>query len=143
MKMHRKARLGEKILIEAEVLSERTSAEGDDLTVDYYKVRVPGHAKPIAVMADAVREPVKQHFYETEVDYDESRAHFSQLLRNYRQANNLSQFDLAEGLGVSQNSISQWEQGLYMPRFDKVIVLVNYLGIPVEEVFDTSSTLST
>lgn len=137
MKMNRKAKLGEKILIEVEVLSDRIEAEGDGLSVDYYKVRVPGHAKPIAVMADSVREPIRENFYHTEVEYDETRDHFAKLLRAYRQRANLSQFDLAEALGVSQNSISQWEKGLYMPRFDKVPVIVKFLGIPLEEIFET------
>jgi len=135
MRMNRKAKQGDTILVECEVLSDLIVAEGDGLAVDYYKVRVPGHAKPIAVLSDSVREPLRPHFYKTERDFDLARGHFASLLRLYRQKANLSQFQLSEALSVSQNSISQWEKGDYMPRFEKVAVIAKFLGIPIEELF--------
>ena len=81
MKMNRRAKLGEKVLVEAEVLSDRIEAEGDGLTVDYYKVRILGHAKPIAVVADALYEPFKPNYYQTDVDFDRTRTNFARVLR--------------------------------------------------------------
>lgn len=135
MKMNRKPRLGEKVLIEVEVLSDRINAEGDGLNVDYYKVRVPGHGKPIAVIADSLVEPLQPNYLKTEVDYEATRSHLARAIRKYRQRANLSQHQLAKALGVSQNSISQWESGEFTPRFEKVPVLASFLGIPIEEIF--------
>jgi transcriptional regulator with XRE-family HTH domain len=58
------------------------------------------------------------------------------VLRAYRQKANLSQWELAERLGVGQNSVFGWESGKFLPRFDKIPAIVSFLGIPLEELFD-------
>lgn len=48
----------------------------------------------------------------------------SDNIRNYRKANNLSQDELAEKLGVSRQSISLWENGQTQPTLDNIIALL-------------------
>ena len=44
----------------------------------------------------------------------------SEKILKLRKANNLSQEELAEKLGVSRQSISKWESGQSLPDIDKL-----------------------
>lgn len=58
------------------------------------------------------------------------------LLRDLRKEKNLTQADLAEKLGVSNRSISRWENGMTMPDFDLLIELADFYGVDVREILD-------
>ena len=45
---------------------------------------------------------------------------FKENLRALRQANNLSQKDLAQILGVDQRTVSAWEKGVCEPSFESL-----------------------
>ena len=47
------------------------------------------------------------------------------LLRELRREKNLTQEQLAKILGVTNRSVSRWENGVNMPDFDLVIEIVN------------------
>lgn len=58
------------------------------------------------------------------------------FLKELRSEKGLTQEQLSEILGVSNRSISRWENGVNMPDFDLVIELANYYQISIEELLD-------
>ena len=58
------------------------------------------------------------------------------FLKELRKEKNLTQEQLSELLGVTNRSISRWENGVNMPDFDLVIEIVNYFNISIEEFLD-------
>ena len=61
---------------------------------------------------------------------------FCEMLKSERKANNLSQEQLAEKLGVSRQSISKWEAGDGYPEVQRIIKLCNILGTTMDLLFD-------
>ncbi|HBA47036.1 MAG TPA: transcriptional regulator [Lachnospiraceae bacterium] len=59
-----------------------------------------------------------------------------QFLKMLRSQKSITQAELAEVLGVSNRSISRWENGTTMPDFDLVIELAKYYGVEVGEILD-------
>lgn len=59
--------------------------------------------------------------------------HFLKELRNEKK---FIQEELAEKLGVSNQSISRWENGVTMPDFDLIIELAKYYDIEIKEILD-------
>ena len=55
------------------------------------------------------------------------------FLKELRKEKGLTQEQLSELLGVTNRSVSRWENGVNMPDFDLVIELTNYFGVSVEE----------
>lgn len=58
------------------------------------------------------------------------------FLKELRGEKSVTQEELAEVLGVSNRSISRWENGTTMPDFDLVIELAKYYGVEVGEILD-------
>ena len=48
----------------------------------------------------------------------------------------MTQEQLAEILGVTNRSVSRWENGVNMPDFDLVIEIVNYFEVSIDEFLD-------
>ncbi|MBF7054097.1 helix-turn-helix transcriptional regulator [Halomonas sp. KAO] len=61
------------------------------------------------------------------------------LIRVLREAQGLTQADLADTLGVSRNTINSIEVGRYVPSLPLALKLARFFGKPVEEVFDDRS----
>lgn len=59
-----------------------------------------------------------------------------QFLKQLRNERKLTQAELAEKLGVTNRSISRWENGVTMPDFDLVIELAKYYDVEVMEILD-------
>ena len=55
------------------------------------------------------------------------------FIKKLRNEKNLTQEQFAEILGVSNRSISRWENGNTMPDFDLVIEIANYFDITIDE----------
>ena len=53
-----------------------------------------------------------------------------------RREKNLTQAELAEGLGVSNKTVSKWETGKSMPDYSLVQSLCGALGVTVPELMD-------
>lgn len=66
---------------------------------------------------------------------------FSENLRNERKKRNLSQKEFAKKLGVSQNTISNWENCDRYPTIDKVIDIANILGVSVSHLLEKPQML--
>ncbi len=58
------------------------------------------------------------------------------FLKELRKERSLTQEQLAELLGVSNRSVSRWENGVNMPDFDLVIEMANYFEVSIEEFLD-------
>lgn len=58
------------------------------------------------------------------------------FLKALRKEKQLTQEQLAEILGVTNRSISRWENGVNMPDFDLVIEIANYYNVSIEEILD-------
>jgi len=56
------------------------------------------------------------------------------LLRALRKEKNVTQEQLAETLGVSNRSVSRWENGKTLPDFDLLLELAKYYGVGVGEI---------
>src|SRR5690348_13485823 len=55
--------------------------------------------------------------------------------RRSRDGAELLQSDLANALGVPQNTISRWESGTYRPQLDDLVRLSAFFGVPVASFF--------
>lgn len=55
-----------------------------------------------------------------------------EILTRLRKENNLSQQRLAEGLGVGQATICQWESGASMPSYDMIIKLAQFYNVSAD-----------
>lgn len=59
-----------------------------------------------------------------------------QFLKKLRNEKTITQEQLAEMLGVSNRSISRWENGATMPDFDLLIQLAKFYDIEIGEILD-------
>lgn len=59
-----------------------------------------------------------------------------QFLKELRNEKKLTQAELAETLGVTNRSISRWENGVTMPDFDLLIELAKTYDVEVMEILD-------
>lgn len=51
-----------------------------------------------------------------------------------RQAKGITQWQLAEKIGVRQESVAQWETGKTAPRFDRLIAIAKALDCLVDDL---------
>lgn len=58
------------------------------------------------------------------------------FLKELRKEKGLTQEQFAEILGVTNRSVSRWENGVNMPDFDLVIEIANYFDVSIEEFLD-------
>lgn len=59
-----------------------------------------------------------------------------QFLKELRTEKKLTQAELAEMLGVTNRSVSRWENGVTMPDFDLLIELAKNYDVEVMEILD-------
>lgn len=57
-------------------------------------------------------------------------------IKEYRKKKGLTQKDFAENLGLSQNSMSQYETGTREPNILTLVQIAEHLGITVDELID-------
>ena len=56
---------------------------------------------------------------------------FQQKIKDLRTKKMLTQFDLAQQLGVSQSTISAWESGRSTPPLRRILLISRSLSVPV------------
>jgi putative transcriptional regulator len=59
-------------------------------------------------------------------------------VRTYRHQRELSQADLAAGLGVSRQTVIAIENGRYSPSLPLAFRIARFFEVPVETMFDPS-----
>jgi len=57
-----------------------------------------------------------------------------------RKQNNLSQWDLAEKIGISQQTISKYERGLLEPDFETLNFLADYFNVSIDYLLGRNET---
>lgn len=51
-----------------------------------------------------------------------------------RRKADLTQQQLAELVGVTSGAVSKWEQGVTIPRSDRLVIVADVLGVKVEDL---------
>lgn len=59
-----------------------------------------------------------------------------QFLRECRKEKDITQAQLAEMLGVTNRSVSRWENGSNLPDLDILIEMADYYGVELRELLD-------
>lgn len=119
-------RPGTRVTLPGEVVS----AAGDS----HVLVRVRGSESTIRVRSEELSKAEKPSYALTDTDFSDVRTSVARNIRRFRQRANYSQFTLAEKVGVSQNSISQWETDVCAPRAYMLPVLARVLGVGVNDL---------
>lgn len=57
-------------------------------------------------------------------------------IKELRRNAGMSQLQLAAGMGVAQNCVSQWETEVALPRTRQLPDLARVLGVEISELFD-------
>lgn len=55
-------------------------------------------------------------------------------IRTMRQAKGLAQWQLAEMIGVRQESVTQWETGKTTPKFSRLAQIADVLGCTIDDL---------
>ncbi len=58
------------------------------------------------------------------------------FIKELRNEKGLTQEQLAELVGVTNRSVSRWENGVNMPDFDLLIHIAQYFDVSIEEILD-------
>lgn len=58
------------------------------------------------------------------------------FLKELRKEKQLTQEQFAEMFGVTNRSVSRWENGVNMPGIDIIIEIANYYDLSIEEILD-------
>ena len=59
---------------------------------------------------------------------------YGEILKYYRETNNLSQLELAKHTGLSQQAISLWEKDKRVPSITNCEILADFYGISLDEL---------
>lgn len=62
----------------------------------------------------------------------------SEKLLNLRKANDLTQEQLAEKIGISRQSVSKWESGQAVPELDKIVALCELFNVTTDYLLKPS-----
>ena len=65
------------------------------------------------------------------------------IIKNARNAKNMTQMDLADAMGISFQAVSNWERGNSMPDISKLPELCEILGLNLDELMGTDSSSQT
>lgn len=41
-------------------------------------------------------------------------------------------YQVSKATGISTATLTQWKQGLYKPKVDKIMLIADYFGVPLE-----------
>ena len=57
-------------------------------------------------------------------------------LKKIRKLHQVSQVELAQGIGVTQGAVSQWELGGAKPTLENLIAIAKFFGCKVDDLID-------
>lgn len=64
---------------------------------------------------------------------------FARNLNYFLALNGLKQKDLADYMGVSSSTVSDWCNGVKIPRMDKIQSIANWLGVELSDLLEDNS----
>lgn len=53
-------------------------------------------------------------------------------MRELAEKNNVSFYKIAKDTGLNSTVFSDWKSGKSRPKFDKLLIIAKYFGVPVE-----------
>ena len=65
---------------------------------------------------------------------------FSDRLKKLRDENNVSQFDLSNYLGISQQALSKWENEKTEPDNESLVKIANYFNVSTDYLLGNSES---
>ncbi|RIN77821.1 helix-turn-helix domain-containing protein [Staphylococcus simulans] len=68
------------------------------------------------------------------MEYKSARKILSENLEQLMKANNVTQIELSEAIGVSQSTISNWLKEVKYPRISKIQQLADYFNVPKSKI---------
>ena len=57
-------------------------------------------------------------------------------LKELREAKSLTQLEVAIKLGITPNTVGNWERGVQEPRFSQVPALAELYGVTIQEIYE-------
>ena len=57
-------------------------------------------------------------------------------LKGLREAKGLTQLEVAYKLGITPNTVGNWERGVQEPRFSQVPALAELYGVTLQQIYD-------
>ena len=63
-----------------------------------------------------------------------SKKEFGERIKMYREQNNMTQKELANGLGLSQSAVAKYEKGERLVKLEFIQKLSNFFGIAEDEL---------
>lgn len=51
-----------------------------------------------------------------------------------RDARGITDYKVAKDTGISTATLSNWKNGAYRPKIDKLIIIADYFGVSVEDL---------
>lgn len=63
-----------------------------------------------------------------------SKKEFGERIKMYREQNNMTQKELADGLGLSQSAVAKYENGERLVKLEFIQKLSNFFGITEDEL---------
>ena len=48
-------------------------------------------------------------------------------------------YQVSKDTGIAQSTFSDWKNGVSQPKVDKLMVLANYFGVPIEYFLNTTT----
>lgn len=73
-----------------------------------------------------------------EENFNVNKKMFGKKLREVRINNNLTQSELAEKIGISQNFLGDIERGIKLPSLSKLVLIANTLKVSLDFLFADS-----
>ena len=70
-----------------------------------------------------------------------SKEIFSQNIRHYLFLNNKKQIDLVNDLGFNSSTVSNWCNGVMIPRIDTLKKIADYLNISMQQLLDEPNSI--
>lgn len=64
----------------------------------------------------------------------------SDKIRSIRLAKGISQVDLGKAIGVSKQSVSNWENDNIQPSIDMLVQIADYFGVSTDYLLDRETT---
>lgn len=70
----------------------------------------------------------------SELTKEEKAKLFASKLRGLRGERDVTQKQLADAIGASEQSVVNWESGEGLPSFDKAWLLADFFGVPIDDI---------
>ncbi|MDL2276593.1 helix-turn-helix domain-containing protein [Breznakia sp. OttesenSCG-928-G09] len=71
------------------------------------------------------------YFRSIAIYFERSDSLYKKFLKLLKKKN-VTVYQLSKDTGISQSTLSDWKRGVSTPKIDKLQILANYFGVPIE-----------